>query len=358
MAGIFDQNTYLQNKTNQLNTVGQHNQYAPGSPWTVQQTQQAISDAGMNPYSHYMQYGQREGVTGSPYAGEQSTAQDAMGTGLGMANYAAQSLAGMQSPYPGMAQHQGPVTMSYSPMVTPNAYQGIDYQTLTGGDYNALQNALYQQGATAVDEQYKRGQADIANSMGGRGLYGSTMMGSQMQDLTEQSANTKAQLAAQAAAKRYEMQMQEQALLNRMAQDSAQFGWKAGYSNADLINQYNQNKLNWDYQQANLPVQFANQEADRAFGYNLDRENYARGLLSDMFNRGINLAGGSSGSVNSAAQIAAQNEQAARNRESQMWSGIGSGLLSGFTPTASGKTTFGNIWDTAKGAGDWLGNLF
>lgn len=57
----FDINRYLQEKTNQLNTIGESNKYGSG-PWNVYQTAAAIKNAGMTPEEHYKQYGMKEGI--------------------------------------------------------------------------------------------------------------------------------------------------------------------------------------------------------------------------------------------------------------------------------------------------------
>ncbi|MBF57745.1 MAG: hypothetical protein CME80_08505 [Halomonas sp.] len=58
----FDTDTYLKNKTAQLNQTGQGGR----NNWTVEEAQKAIADSGMDLQSHYQRYGAAEGVL--PYA--------------------------------------------------------------------------------------------------------------------------------------------------------------------------------------------------------------------------------------------------------------------------------------------------
>jgi hypothetical protein len=59
-TGGFNTVQYLYNKTEQVNLIG----YQGRTDWTVQQVQQAIADAGMTPWEHYLRYGIAEGVRG------------------------------------------------------------------------------------------------------------------------------------------------------------------------------------------------------------------------------------------------------------------------------------------------------
>ena len=63
---------------------------------------------------------------------------------------------------------------------TPN-YQlsAGGYQGLMGGDYDKLQSALQQPGQMAATDAYNTGYTNLNNTMGGRGLYGSSMMANQ-----------------------------------------------------------------------------------------------------------------------------------------------------------------------------------
>lgn len=66
----FNTDAYLQNKTSQLNQIKQGGR----SNWTVEDTKKAIANAGMSPLEHYINYGLSEGV--SPLSIEQKTDED------------------------------------------------------------------------------------------------------------------------------------------------------------------------------------------------------------------------------------------------------------------------------------------
>ena len=60
MALLFDESYYLNAKLEQLHAKGEMD--ASGNPYTMESLVKAISDAGLTPYSHYNQYGCREGL--------------------------------------------------------------------------------------------------------------------------------------------------------------------------------------------------------------------------------------------------------------------------------------------------------
>ena len=60
MALLFDESYYLNAKLEQLHAKGEMD--ASGKPYTMESLVKAISDAGLTPYSHYNQYGCREGL--------------------------------------------------------------------------------------------------------------------------------------------------------------------------------------------------------------------------------------------------------------------------------------------------------
>ena len=60
MALLFDESYYINAKLEQLHAKGEMD--ASGKPYTMESLVKAISDAGLTPYSHYTQYGCREGL--------------------------------------------------------------------------------------------------------------------------------------------------------------------------------------------------------------------------------------------------------------------------------------------------------
>ena len=63
-SATFDINAYLLEKTKQHNEIAHEGR----SDWTVEQTKAAIADAGLNPISHYEQFGVNETVDGEALA--------------------------------------------------------------------------------------------------------------------------------------------------------------------------------------------------------------------------------------------------------------------------------------------------
>jgi hypothetical protein len=97
-----------------------------------------------------------------------------------------------------------------------NKVNAQDYTgQLMGGDYNALQYALTAPGAIAANTAYKQGYTNLTNQMGGRGLYGSSLMQNQAtNNLDSVYQKSLATNAANAAAQRYALQQQGTEHLN------------------------------------------------------------------------------------------------------------------------------------------------
>lgn len=81
------------------------------------------------------------------------------------------------------------------------------YQGLMGGDYEALQAALTSPGAAAARSAYEQGVTNLQDIMGGKGLYGSSIMQNQQREaLDKVYQQALADNAAKAAAQRYVME--------------------------------------------------------------------------------------------------------------------------------------------------------
>lgn len=94
------------------------------------------------------------------------------------------------------------VNQQYQKMGAAPGYSG-----LVGQDYEALQKALTTPGEIAAKRAYEQGQTNLASTMGGKGLYGSSIMSNQARSALEQPyMDTLATNAAQAASQRYGMQ--------------------------------------------------------------------------------------------------------------------------------------------------------
>jgi len=81
------------------------------------------------------------------------------------------------------------------------------YTGLMGGDYDKLQSSLAVGGRQAAENAYNTGTQNLTNTMGGRGLYGSSVMQQQQtQGLDREYMRAQAANEANAAAQRYAMQ--------------------------------------------------------------------------------------------------------------------------------------------------------
>lgn len=113
------------------------------------------------------------------------------------------------------------------------------YQGLMSGDYNALQQALTTPGAIAANTAYNQGYSNLTNTMGGQGLYGSSIMQNQAtNNLDSVYQNALATNAANAATQRYGLQQTD--LTNASAQQMAAWQALLGENTA-------QNTANLDY---------------------------------------------------------------------------------------------------------------
>lgn len=81
------------------------------------------------------------------------------------------------------------------------------YQGLMGGDYARLEAALATPGAIAAQDAYQQGLYNLQNTMGARGLYGSSMMQNQQTNqLDKVLQNALATNAANATTQRYTLE--------------------------------------------------------------------------------------------------------------------------------------------------------
>jgi hypothetical protein len=234
------------------------------------------------------------------------------------------------------------------------------YQGLMGGDYNAFQQALTQPGQIAAQTAYDQGYNNLKNTMGGRGLYGSSMMGNQAtQGLDKTFQNTSATNAAQAAAARYgmeqtDLQNRNQFNLSReqeMNKYGAQMSELQRQQNADVFTtnaaeadrgmQYAQGQMNYNQSYADQMRKWQNQQKYEQYTYDLSKQADQRANQEQMMNQALAIAGQGAPLVSSsqAAQTAAENRQlqaqiaqeaqdvASQNGWLGMFGSLGGGLL-------------------------------
>lgn len=294
-----------------------------------------------------------------------------------------------QSAYPAYVPSQGqsPAQMSYydytptSPMARVNApdytVSGGAYKGLLGGDYSRLEEALRQPGEIAAGQAYQTGLNNLTNVMGGQGLYGSTIMGNQMnQGLMREYLDAMAKNASGATSKRYELEQAELAKLNEynlareleqnkynaqmFASKVAQEGdiFKSNAALSDALNAYNAGKLSWDYQQAQAMRDWQNKSAYEKYTYDLAKQAYENQMQEMLMNRALAIAGQGAPLSQSYLnyQIAQQQAQAARDAANASANAATQASIYGALGTMGGGLLGGK--GNLETLGNWVSNWF
>jgi hypothetical protein len=287
------------------------------------------------------------------------------------------------SSYPGYTPSQSTAPtqadyVEYTPINTLANVNTPDYKNgLFGGDYDALQSALTTPGANAATTAYNQGTNKLTNTMGGRGLYGSSIMQNQQTNsLDSVYQKAMADNAANAAAQRYTLQQQA-------AEDENQFNatiypnqlqaandqYKAGLLGTQDKREYDVNKLTYDNSYKNALTEWENAKAFEKYQYELAQRADKNAFNEQQVNANLALAGQGAPLVSSAnsATSAYNNYLAAINASNQAYSSanqagwlgaagsVGAGLLKNTDLTKSLGTT---ISDTVSSGTDWLSSLF
>ena len=331
------------------------------------------------------------------------SAEDAVSQGLG----GAAGLIGSYtpSPYPSFvpSQTKAPSAqnyMNYTPnqpmaqITAPNyklnsaapTWQGYNaqapqvnqnYKGLMGGDYEALQQALAQPGQIQAQNAYNTANRNLNDTMGGRGLYGSSIMSTQANEgLNREYMNALSTNAANAAAQRYGMQatdlqnqnqfgmqqglanqqatLQNQGLMaqqslaqnafgqdtyaKQLAQEQAmnaygldatklgmtqnQNVYQAGVTDAARQQDYNLAALQYQNQQTEAQRQWQNQQALEQFQYQLASGQYTQQQQEAMINQYLALAGRGAPLQTANQQLAQQQALADQQAQASLWGGL------------------------------------
>jgi hypothetical protein len=304
------------------------------------------------------------------------------------------------TPYPDYIPSAGnaPTQQSYfgytptAPMAqvsTPNydlsagAYKQTagNYQGLMGQDYDALQKALQTPGQIAAQTAYNQGMLNLNDTMGGRGLYGSSMMQNQAnQGLNTVYQNTLASNAANAAAQRYGLQSSDLNNMNQFnlsrEQNLNQYGmtreqalnqhnmqglnaminqnnnmWNANSTENARKMQYGQGQMNWNQAYQDQLRNWENQKAYEQYTYDLAKNAYSNAQKESLVNQYLSVAGYGAPLVSSAN--AAQNAQnALQNQQQANMAGL---LTYGADKTGLLDWAGSTVGDAGSSFMNWLG---
>lgn len=240
--------------------------------------------------------------------------------------------------------------VEYNPISPLANVTAPDYKNgLFGGDYDALQTALTTPGANAATTAYNQGTNNLQTTMGGRGLYGSSIMQNQQTNALDSTyQRAMADNAANAAALRY-------ALQQKAAEDQNQFNatiypnrlqaandqYKAGLLGTQDKRSYDVNKLTWDKSYQDALTAWENAKSYEKYQYDIANRADKQGYNEQQLNSLLALAGqgaplvsatnqATSAYNNYLASINASN-QAYKSANQAGWLGaagtIGAGLL-------------------------------
>lgn len=244
---------------------------------------------------------------------------------------------------------------------------------LMGGDYDALQQALTTPGANAATTAYNQGYNRLTNAMGGRGLYGSSIMQNQAtQGLDSVYQQAMADNAAKAAAQRYSLQQQA-------AEDENQFNatlypnmlqaandqYKAGLLSTQDKRAYDVAKLEWDKSYQDALTDWENAKAYEQYQYQLANRADQNAWNEQQINANLSIAGYGAPLVSSANQATAAynnylasilNSQRAQQSANQSgWLGAAGTIAGGLLKNTDLVNSI--LSGIGSGGSDWLSLL-
>jgi hypothetical protein len=134
----------------------------------------------------------------------------------------------------------------YAQYESPDYVDPGEARTINGGDYDRLEQALYDKQATGLDNLWGRRRQEVDQSMADRGLW-SSGMGEQTASkmFSEEFAPQYRMAQSDATAQRYGLQQNEQNALNQYALSSAQLANAAKSDNA--LKEYESKWRPFDY---------------------------------------------------------------------------------------------------------------
>jgi hypothetical protein len=263
----------------------------------------------------------------------------------------------------------------------PNYQQtGGAYQGLMGGDYNRLEENLRQPGERAATGAYNQGYNNLRQTMGGQGLYGSSIMANQAtQGLDKVFQDSMANNAAGAAAQRYGLEqaglidmnkynLSREQQLNQYGMNQAELNMgqaantqQAQANESNRLMAYNEANMNRNQSYADQMRNWQNQQQYEKYAYDLAKMQSGKADMESLMNQSLALAGQGAPLISSSQQalasqnaLAAQQKMAEANNAAQTQNGwlglvgsLGGGLL-GNVSYKSGTGT-GSGWGFGGG---------
>ncbi|SME89471.1 hypothetical protein [Desulfovibrio gilichinskyi] len=284
-------------------------------------------------------------TTYTPYGSNNTTAQNVVNGALTKAQTA---LNGQTTPayaaYTG-DQKTGPTQMNYYNQTATNPYQSQG--GLMDADYNALQKA-YEQPAY---DAYSKATANTQNVYGNNGMYGSVgnNLMSDAMGYNQQQLNTG---LSNAVDQRYKMQETD---MDRMRAENENT-YKFGMMDAQRQDEYNANKMAWDYGQQEAQRGWDNSQIDNKFAYDNAKNQWNMAGQQRLFDNALNLAAGSGSTASSqlqaGADVYAANKKASADNTSG-WLGAAGTIAGGLLGNKDATNAIGS---GLSSAGSWFGD--
>ena len=231
----FDADTYLQNKTAQLNQTMQGGR----SNWTVADTKKAITDAGMDLRSHYQRYGAAEGVL--PYAEAQIQTR------------------GLLAPQTNVSVNQ--------------TSQGQLHKML------ASDSPLMQQAAT-MGNQRANARGLLNSSMASQAAQGAMI--SAATPFAQQDAQTYFQNSQANADRQQQEYMANLNYQNQRGLNEQQYGFQRGLNEQQYGFQRGLNEQGYGFDMGRMQQQFNNEMQRMGYAYELDQRNIPQNYAANI----------------------------------------------------------------------------
>ena len=124
-------------------------------------------------------------------------------------------------------------------------YTQANYQGMSGGDYDAYQQALYDQQTAGLGQYETQAREYSDQDAANRGIWSSGLAMQNQNEITDKFADNYQSAAANAAAQRYAMQQQDMAQQNQFNQN-----------NSAMENQFNQGQSQQQYAAQWAPLEY------------------------------------------------------------------------------------------------------